>query len=208
MIQAPGFWNTKYIVACTKMRDYQKDEEIAVSDGYMLLVAQDGREAGIAHGKRDGFNHVKINNKFFKGLKKGLFSNTYKNVVLYWYYKGSGTVAFNHTITTKRKRTGKVQGKLQYTPIGFKSDKFFQMLKSIKFVPDADKVVISDEVVREIINDRVLGAMPTALDNCPDCTFIAGKGNCPKEISTVESYVSHELEILGPIIGTSFKPLF
>ncbi len=197
------------IVVALKKQDYEKGTEIFIGKDVLVLAMQDGKDVGYAG---SSFNSEKVlfNKKTFKGLKKGLFSKTYQNVVLFWVYHINQTIPYTRTYTTEKGRAGTLSCSLKVSTFGFKIDKFYQMLNSLKIKYDQDQIIITEKIVWQIINDRIKDAMKSYLDLCPNCTCSPQKGVTPPAVKTfnmIHSYVQSELEKIGVLSSIEFLPL-
>ena len=191
----------KPVIVVSKINNYPVGQEITVDVGVTLIVMQDGKHVGYANNMLAKTPmQVTLNDKAFKdfrGLKKGLFSKEYKNVVLFWYHRTVDEITFNETVTTEKKHVGRFKGKLDIDFMSCNFDNLAATLKKADVKFDENSIIMSYSLLKEILRGRLIALMKVILDECPNYTFEAGVTNMPNVVKLITQDLDREMTKFG-----------
>ncbi len=198
-----GPLENNFIVCAKKTSTYPVDQPINIDSDCLLIFFQNGEDVGGIRvwAKDKTFilnkkNVIKYPNRG-KKLSTGLFSKEYKNVTIFWYFGFEETIHLADTLKTKSGYSGRYDFNLHISCSTFLHDNFSKLLHATNIKTDQDKIIISKQVVREIIAERVKGAMATILDASSVHSFDGAQKRYPPDIKTLEGYLESELSKLG-----------
>ncbi len=205
-ISRPNFgpMEDNIIICAKKTGNYPVDQPINVEPDSRLLFYQNGEDVGgrtilTANDKVFILNRKNVVTNKNKKLSTGLFSKEFKNVTIFWFYGFNETFRVADTVTTKKGYAGKYNFnvKAEIGVLDLDKDKFTEMLRATKIKTDRDKIIISKQVVRDIVRERVKGAMETILDGVPGHVFDGAQKSYPSDIKTLEAYLNSEIKKIG-----------
>lgn len=187
------------VIVASKINTYAVNQEILVPPATTLMVARNGVQLGfVSNILHDKPRQVYLNKKFFEGLKKGLFSKVYKDLVFYWYHRTMDWTNLNEFIKTEKGKDGRFKGKIRYDFHGFNFEKFSKTLKEAGVTHDKDSIILAKATLVGFMADRTINLMKVILDNCPGYTFETGVTNIPKVIEIVQNDLNKAVENFGP----------